>query len=259
MEALVEQFRGFSKADAPELEVRLGTITSNGRFCAGVSKLFFEQLEQDLAECPTLVADEGWVEVVDHHFATPDGQEMRTRILPDTDAIKLRQSTICKMPVQRVLCSCSAGLCDEVCRVSLAQELPVAAPPPVVIETHVRIKQRRCFRDVREGRTVWSYELSRTWSGSGYQATEYQQHNAEPVYEVEIELVDEDGAYSGPRSVAQLVEGIAHKVKLLLGQSTQDLCISDDPVRRSKKGERAHTRAARARSGGSRGSRGRDA
>lgn len=253
MEALVHRFVASDKADAPELEVRLGTLTADDRFCAGVGKLFFAHLEQDLAECTALVADEGWVEIVDHHFATPDGQEMRTRVLPDTEGMGLRRSTICKLPVHRLLCTCAAGLCDEVCRVSLAHEHEVAAPPAVVIETHVRIKQRRCFRDVRDGKVVWSYELSRTWSGSGYQAAEYQQHNAEPTYEVELELVDEDRCYTASRTVEQIAAGVAHKAKLLLGQSTQGLSVADDPVRRSKKGERAHARAARAaRSGGER-------
>lgn len=245
----MQEFRGLSPEEGEaELEVRLGTLTSDDRFCNGVSKLFFEQLEADLAECSTLVPDPGWVEVVDHHFATADGQEMRTRVLPDTDGLKIEPQTICKRPLRRVMCACVDGLCDEVGRVALALEVPVAAPPAVVIETHVRIKQRRRFRDVRHGKVIWSYELSRAWSGSGFQAAEYQQHNGEPTYEVELELVDEGRAYTASRTIEQVVEGIEHKVKLLLGQPERPLNVVEDPVRRSKKGERAHARAMRARS-----------
>jgi hypothetical protein len=249
METLVECFRGIPKSEAPELEIRLGTLTTDERFCAGVGKQFFEQLEQDLLECTTLVAEPGWVEVVDHHYAASDGQEMRTRVTPDTDAIELRRQTIRKRPLQRVRCAVLARLCDEVCRVSLAQEEVVTTPPSIVIETHVRIKQRRCFRDVRDGKTVWSYELSRTWSGAGYEAAEYQQHNTEPTYEVELELVDEGGVYTSARDAGEIARGVEHKVKLLLGQPSQDIEVVDDPVRRSKKGERAHARAERARQG----------
>ena len=59
METLVECFKRVPKSEAPELEIRLGTLTTDERFCAGVGKQFFEQLEQDLLECTTLVADPG--------------------------------------------------------------------------------------------------------------------------------------------------------------------------------------------------------
>ena len=104
---------------------------------------------------------------------------------------------------------------------------------------------------MRGGKVVWSYELSRTWSGSGYQAAEYQQHNAEPTYEVELELVDEDRCYTASRTVEQIAAGLAHKAKLLLAEHA-------GPQRRGRPGAQeqkgsARTRAARAaRSGGER-------
>ena len=58
-------------------------------------------------------------------------------------------------------------------RVACALETPVTSPPDVCVPTHVRIKQRRVFRDVRDGAVVWSYELSKTWSASSRSVVEH--------------------------------------------------------------------------------------
>ena len=72
-------------------------------------------------------------------------------------------------------------------------------------------------------------------------------HNTEPTYEVEPELVVDEGVYTSARDAGEIARGVEHKVKLLLGQPSQDIEVVDDPVRRSKRGERAHARAERAR------------
>ena len=75
---------------------------------------------------------------------------------------------------------------DIAFRVMTSQELPVVDALPVVcIPTHVRIKQRRCFEDVRNGVVAWKYEFSKTWSANSRSVVEQLQHMSPPVYEVE--------------------------------------------------------------------------
>lgn len=227
----------------PELEMRLGTTNGEGRFCPGVTKTSFDELEADLLECSALTADAGWSEVVDHYFTSTDGCEHRTRVVADTDDMRLDSGTVSKQVLRRMLCT---GESDDVCRIALALETPTT-PPQLVITTHVRIKQRRCFRDVRDGNVVWSYELSRVWSAAGYLAAEYQQHYAPPLYEVECELVDETGAYLRGLSDEEVAESIALKMQMLTGHPILDQNVTEEPIRRSKKSERLHSSEERQR------------
>ena len=92
----------------------------------------------------------------------------------------------------------------EVCRVACATEVAEAHPPSTCVPTHVRVKQRRRFEDVRVGKVVWAYELSKVWSKSSSSVVEHLQPRA-TVYEVECELVDE-GAYLANHTDAEVAE-----------------------------------------------------
>ena len=84
-------------------------------------------------------------------------------------------------------------------RVALAGELALDEQqlPAVCTPSLVRIKQRRCFRDVREGLVVWSYELSRSWAAPTQREAEQLHHDAHPTYEGG-ELTDAGGPTCTP-------------------------------------------------------------
>ena len=198
-----------------ELELRLGTYV-DGRFCAGVPKDVFDQLEQDLQDAHELTAEDGWSEVVDYFYPTARGERVRTRVTFDTQRMEVGTEHVVKQGLGNVVLQGEEA--EDACRVAWATETPLSEPPPgTCVPTHVRIKQRRCFRDVRDAKVVWSYELSKTWSAGGRSAVEHLQRVSPPVYEVECELVDEGDAYLASRPDAAVAASVLLKARLLLG------------------------------------------
>lgn len=231
----VENFR--KEKEFAELEIRLGTF-SEGQFCPGVSKDVFFQLERDLLDAPSLAADPGWIEHTDFHYTTSRNQTARTRVAYDTNNIELCKTHTIKSSQQNVIFRRTEGG-DEAFRIACSTEEPLLDPPGTCLPTHVRIKQRKCFRDVRNGSVVWSYELSKSWSASSRDAVEHKQHTMEPVYEVECELQDIGRSYVDRRSNVQVAQSLLMKGKLLLGEEVHTrLEMCSDGHRIAKRGTR---------------------
>jgi len=223
---VLECVSAFRTEKHAELEIRMGTY-AHRKFCPGISKEVFDQLERDLAESPALTQDVGWIEVVDYFYTNQRGEMVRTRVEYDADRMEVSKQHVCKHTVLSVVLRRDldrGGICDnddsddEVCKVSFAIETPVVDPPVTCMPTYVRIKQRKCFRDVRDGNLVWSYELSKTWSANNRSAVEHLQLLSEPVYELEVELADEHKAYIRARSDEQVAASVLLKAKMLLGE-----------------------------------------
>ena len=198
-----------------ELEIRLGSFDDD-KFLCGVSRDVFEQFEREMLNTPLLTAETGWTEVIDYYYTGTCGNTLRTRVEFDTATMSMQTTHIRKET--RFMASVKQMYDDacDACRVTMAVEHPVD-PPTSCVVTFVRIKQRRRFFDVRNDKKVWVYELSRTWAASTRTGVEHRQKNTEPKYEVECELVDEDGSYLKERSDAKVAESVAMKMKVLLG------------------------------------------
>ena len=214
----VSFFRSASNRSESELEVRLGHWDAQlGRFTPGIPKASFVHLERELCSTADLEADKEWEEVVDYYYTSKDKSVVRTRVECDTTTMSMSNSHI----VKRGTFS-SVLLVDEetgdACKACWCMEVPVHDPPGVCIPSHVRIKQRKSFRDARGGGVVWKYELSKTWSASSRSAVEHMQHVQEPVYEVECELVDEGGEYLREREDSYVAHSLLAKTLLLLGE-----------------------------------------
>lgn len=199
-----------------ELEIRLGSC-SDRSFCPGVPQCVFQQLQEDMSEDGRLAPQESWKEVVDYHYVGSDGLPVRTRVICDSECMEIRKEHTRKVVLGKALVRGEQGSGD-VARVILSHEVPIVDPPGLCVPTHIRIKQRRAFDDRRDDSVVWSYELSKTWSANSRSAVEHKQHMNEPIYEVECELVDQDGAYLHQLSDEQVCESILVKLKALLGK-----------------------------------------
>lgn len=201
-----------------ELEIRLGYM-HNGQFCPGVSRDVFHQLESDMSSVHNIVPDKDWVELIDYHYTTATGNNIRTRVEFDAERMEVSTTHITKNVIRTMMITASDNNEDGVCRVALSLEDEMKeSPVSICIPTHVRVKQRKCFHDVRNGRCVWRYELSKTWSAGSRCAVEKLQHESEPVYEVECELVDDEGAYLATRSDGHVAKSITQKVCMFLGE-----------------------------------------
>lgn len=221
-----------------ELELRLG-VHGEGHFRAGVPRDVFEQLERDLLDA-NLEADRHWSELVDYHYATARGERARTRVTFDAERMEVRSEHVCKRARESLVLRTRDD--DGACRVAWSSEVPLADPPEACVPTHVRVQQRRRFRDLRGGRVVWSYDLSKTWSGGSRGAVEELQRVSEPTYEVECELVDEGGAYLGARSDEAVAASLLFKARGLLGDDGEALEVADEKVERTDSAPRKRAR-----------------
>tara|TARA_B110001450_G_scaffold18786_1_gene17229 strand:+ start:5482 stop:6102 length:621 start_codon:yes stop_codon:yes gene_type:complete len=181
----------------------------------------FEQLERDFVESPDLVAEPGYVEIVDYFYTFQRGRNVRTRVQYDSERMQMQTDHIEKYSIQSFLASASNDPGDT-CRVEVSSETPVDSPPKSTLINYVRVKQRRSFVDRRDYGDVWRYELSRTWSATTRDAVEYNQHNCEPSYEVECELVDTGGKYMMERDDNNISESLYMKILMLLGYDGED-------------------------------------
>lgn len=216
--ACVSQYRN-NRAEG-ELEIRVGQYV-NSRFVPGIERSEFEQLMLDMQNAPALEDGDAWTEILDYHYTTRDAKT-RTRVTFDSQAMKIHTSHVNKMGVQE---NVFRHIGDETTafRVAFSTEVPLSDPPGVCIPSYVRIKQRRTFKDVRDGKVVWLYELSKTWSASSRSGVEHAQHMVPPVYEVECELVDEGGDYMKTHSNESIAKSIFLKSQLLLGEDGEDV------------------------------------
>lgn len=200
-----------------ELEIRLGSRdAATGRFVAGVIRDAFDHLEEDLRTCSDLKDDGGYTELIDYHYATKSHGHVRTRVTFDAQCMEMGTEHCVKRAQDDVVLTFE----DTAARISWATEHPLdGVPPGTCVPTHVRIKQRRRFLDVRDEHVVWSYELSKTWSAGSRTAAEHMQHVQEPVYEVECELVDEGGHYLASHTDQQIAASLSLKARLLMGET----------------------------------------
>ena len=217
-----------------ELEFRLGSM-SGEEFCPGIQKEIFDQLESDLIDSPQLTPDKVWREFVDYYYTDANGETNRTRVSFDPESMEVGKEHIRKVPFEKLIVR-NAENAEEVCRISMAREIPVTTPPNVCVPTYVRIQQRRAFHDVRENNEVWSYELSKTWSGNSKKVVEKKQQVCEPVYEMECEFRDNNLSYTNTRTVEEMAESMLLKIKLLIGENLDaDLVVLDEKEKRKRK------------------------
>lgn len=200
--------------DNVELEMRLGQRSDT--FNSGVPRVVFEQIERDLVESSDLIAEPNFTELVDYFYTLPRGRNVRTRVQYDSARMHVDTKHVEKRSIQSFVASVSNDPGDT-CRVEVSSETPVESPPQSTLINYVRVKQRRAFVDRREYGDVWRYELSRTWSATTRDVVEYNQHNCEPCYEIECELVDTSGTYMRERDDEHISESLHMKMLMLLG------------------------------------------
>ena len=218
----VKQFR--AERTNKELEIRVG-VFSNG-FKAGVAKSVFDQLEQEMNECTTCTTDGRWTEILDYFYCDKFAETIRTRVECDIENIGLLTTHTKKKTLASHIFHSSEDHHTDSCKVVLSNECPIHEVPVAVIPTSVRVKQRKVYNDVREGKTVWRYELSRTWISKSRTSVEHLQHVSEPVHEVEVELVDEGGEYMRTHTDRQVAQSILCKVTMMMGEEADTNIVS---------------------------------
>jgi hypothetical protein len=211
---LVSAFRA-SNVEQVELEMRIGTVR-DGKFHAGVTKEVYDQIHADLSATATLQTSGIYQEIVDYHYTLAAGENVRTRVTTNTDTMAVECEHVQKCHRQQVVCRDGSEASTAV-RMSVCDEVPVTNLPEHCLPTHVRIQQRQRFQDVRKNDTVWSYELSKTWSANTSTHAQYLQYTSSPVYEVELELVDRARNYTDALTDGQIADSCALKMRMMLG------------------------------------------
>ena len=235
---IVQRFREHERRDEVELEIRMGFFSKeDGSFRVGVSREVFDTLLDDLRHAEGLQTDGKFSEFVDYYYVNDKGVNARTRVQFDTDDMTMSSKHTCKTTMSSCVISTEHQGDERACRVSISTETDVQNVPSICIPTHVRIQQRIQFKDVRNGNVVWSYDLSRTWSGPNRTSVEHNQNVLEPTYEVECELVDMSNEYVDSHSTNFVTKSLRMKSNLLLGNNPDSNVemLSSDTERKKRK------------------------
>lgn len=202
---LVAKLRSHPEA---ELEARLGCIRSNGTFTAGVSRKEIDRIIHMMESSTHIDGKDEWIEEQDFMYTVSGNDAYRTRVKYTSNSLTIEPETICKEKLGsedfRVLHKSLPYTVPDV-RISLKMERP-ATNVPTCIQTHlVRIKQRRRFL-TKDG--VWAFDFAMSWSDRTKTGAETKQATADPVFEIECELVDAQAAlrmHSDARIAASLL------------------------------------------------------
>ena len=76
---------------------------------------------------------------------------------------------------------------------------------------------------------------SATWSATKSFCGGHLQQHSEPVYEIECELVDENGDYMRKNSNERIATSIMYKLSMMLGEEPNNLCPYNTPPKRNDK------------------------
>ena len=160
-----------------ELEIRLG-VAKTTHFVAQVSRDHMHNLMRAIE-----LADAGneWTETVDY-FYVAKGARVRTRVVCDSDNMRLTPTTIRKTVVDSVVLK--SRVMDV--RIALSREVNVSPSSTAVTTDHVRIKQVRRYESPL---TPFVVECSAVWSGRTLTDAETAQNTTDPSFEVECEFV----------------------------------------------------------------------
>ena len=182
---IVRQMRRYKSC---ELEARFGKWKNN-KFTSGVSRQQMDTIIDSLKQSCFIHCDGEWSEQQDFFFMSED-KHMRTRVIYDSDKMKITSNTIHKLPISSKIFTTNSHFPDI--RVDLKLEEAITNPPDVVQPTTVRIKQsRRFYIENKKGR-VWAYDFSMTWTGKTKTEAELLQMKEDPVFEIECELLNYD-------------------------------------------------------------------
>ena len=180
---IVKQSRNNSCKDS-ELEIRFGRFV-NGEYVSGVSRDFMDGVLTMIQTNTDFVATD-WCEFHDFTYKLTNGKDARTRVSFDTDDLVVQTVTAQKHKISQAIFKDVAT--DHALRMSYSREIPVANDniPTLVNTDLVRIQQRRSFIYEK----CWSFDFSLTWQGKTKTEAEQRQQSVDPVFEVEIELID---------------------------------------------------------------------
>ena len=179
-----------------ELEARVGTICSSGRFEAGITpqlhQQFYEKMPHKNGDQCAWFRSHPIEETHDYFYRDKDGIEVRDTVhfLPEKG---LHVVHIHKQNISKIDIEIPEAPCDI--RVSLATEVSVDEDNlPEKVEPHfVRIKRRHLFeyvsRDMRQ--PAWHFVFTWSWSGKSREEAEMNQRQRpyDPVCEFEVECV----------------------------------------------------------------------
>lgn len=170
-----------------EFEARFGRLLGS-RFEAGVTRVMIDRVIEMMSSSSHMQGGE-WHEEQDFMYRDDSGAPMRTRVTYCSETMTVHPETIKKNNVDNASFFIDqAGLDDALAlRVSLKEEALVQNSPLCVPTEVVRIKQRRRFVTA-DGH--WAFDFAIAWSGKTKSEAEHKQSTADPIFEIECELIN---------------------------------------------------------------------
>lgn len=169
-----------------ELEARFG-ILKQGRFVPGVDRQTIDRIIDMMQSSSHMSGDDDWCEEQDFYFSQ-NGIQCRTRVEYDSTNMHVQPTTIEKKLLASFDIETQGTLDAKMdIRISLKCEDKINNMDTCVNTSLVRIKQRRRFV-TQCG--IWAFDFAMIWSGRTKTDAELMQSKADPMFEIECEMID---------------------------------------------------------------------
>jgi hypothetical protein len=181
-----------------EIEARFGQINpATGEFIAGVSRQFMQQTIRLMDQFEDWQQVAPWQEIVDYFYAIPKKQDTigRTSVFMDAETRELKSVHIKKHNEQKVTLQSSSEvvkLYDIRVGLNFEEVLASSILPTHTTPSLVRIKSRKRYMYARDRSEdpVWSFDITRSWSGKTRAEAEKNQQQDRTTYEIEVECLN---------------------------------------------------------------------
>lgn len=181
-----------------EIEARMGTINpSTGEFVAGVTRQFLQQTIRLLDQFEDWQKVMPWQEIVDYFYPIPKKQDTtgRTSVFMDPETRELKTMHMKKHNEKKVTLQTTSDvvkLYDVRVALNFEEVLTSSVLPTHTMPSLVRIKNRKryMYAHDRNDEPVWSFDVTRCWSGKTRAEAEKNQQEDRTTYEVEVECLN---------------------------------------------------------------------
>lgn len=171
-----------------EFEGRLGRLDKKtGRFEAGVSHDFFQQIQRRLDMCHLWTRVTDFQSQVDYFYYIAQNIPVRTSVFyPSMTREHVHKTTQSVVDLEYTQPSGKSNGYDFRVVANMEQTLPEERMPASVDPKHVRIKSRKSY----EIENRWRIDLTMSWSAATKSAAEMLQRTGNTTFEVEVECLD---------------------------------------------------------------------
>tara|TARA_A100001015_G_scaffold321595_1_gene453268 strand:- start:144 stop:839 length:696 start_codon:yes stop_codon:yes gene_type:complete len=210
-----------------EIESRIGKII-DGKFVNGVEQEFFEEVYNEVKNCPDIVSDDKWSEQMDVFFKY-NKNSYRTRVTYPNTSMMINTKTIKKTKLETYDVETDNEYQFRISS-SLEDDVDSSTIPTLVNPYFVRLKH---ISHHYLNNNDWCITFTKTWGANSRTEVEQKQHNEIPCYEIECEFIGCNGTYLQEKTDVYAAESFLMKTLDVIGFPDMKYWINDKKNKQS--------------------------